>query len=215
MSKKEIIKSIINELHSEGIKPDAKFKAHLNKLTKMQLDNILVSRSSNVDIRMSDIIEGSGLFSSIKKFAKKAFSAIKNIGSKGNLYLHNKYRATDCDGKSRPLVEGEYHYGCHNYTGPGTRMDLYPDYKPFNNIDNCSRMHDLAYYNIGKDLNSGKISKTDAAKLVHQADIDAINCYNQFPNEDGYQAAVTGISSKYIGEQIYSEYKGEPSVLYS
>ena len=42
---------------------------------------------------------------------------------------------------SSPLQLGEFHYGQHNYLGPGT--DLARDKQPFNAVDALAREHDL------------------------------------------------------------------------
>lgn len=97
----------------------------------------------------------------------------------------NAYRKRFCKGKARPLEENEYHLGCHNYTGPGTRIDKFPDYPPYNNIDACSRQHDIAY-----SQNQGN------PEAIRKADEEAIKCYDKYSNESGYYAAKHGINSK-------------------
>jgi hypothetical protein len=173
---------------------------HLHTLKRNELHQVLFNLDSGVS--------GGGLFDSLKKFASNALS-------KGNTLIHNIYRANNCNGRARPLESGEYHYGCHNYTGPGTRIDLYPDYPPYNNIDRCSQSHDLAYQAIRKKLDSGAINDEQAATMVHQADSDAIACYNQYPNEDGYQQAMLGLSGKFLSEKLASKLRGRDSVIYS
>jgi hypothetical protein len=66
----------------------------------------------------------------------------------------NTYRAYSkkVEGKKnvRQLYDGEIHYGLHGYTGPGTRIDI-PSVRngtPFNNIDACSKTHDIVYEKI-------------------------------------------------------------------
>lgn len=105
----------------------------------------------------------------------------------------NYYRKNFCQGKSRPLKDGEYHLGCHNFTGPGTRIDL-PEvlnYKPYNNIDACSKQHDIDYTNANGDPN-----------LIREADKKAIICYDKYKNESGYTAARNGINNKMKIENI-------------
>ncbi len=119
--------------------------------------------------------------------AKKAFQLASNL-----------FRKKTGKGRSRPLEVGELHYGRHNYTGPGTRIEKYGNYPPFNDIDNCSKLHDIAYSNANKEHDPKKVEK-----LIRQADIDAVNCYNKYPNEDGYFAAKLGINGKMALENVF------------
>jgi hypothetical protein len=99
----------------------------------------------------------------------------------------NIYRKLFCKGKARPLKDGEYHLGCHNYTGPGTRIDLpeVRNYQPYNDIDACSRQHDIDYTDAHGNPN-----------LIREADKRVIQCYDKYPKESGYNAAKLGINSK-------------------
>ncbi len=103
----------------------------------------------------------------------------------------NVYRKLACNGKARPLYDGEYHYGCHNFTGPGTRIDLpqVMNYKPYNDIDACSRQHDIDYMAASKD-------PANKEQLIRQADKKVVDCYNKFPKENGYGIAKLGINAK-------------------
>lgn len=99
----------------------------------------------------------------------------------------NLYRKLACKGKARQLYDSEYHYGCHNFTGPGTRIDL-PDvlnYAPYNNIDGCSKQHDIDYLNAHNNPEG-----------IRQADEKVINCYNKYPKDNGYNIAKLGINAK-------------------
>jgi hypothetical protein len=111
----------------------------------------------------------------------------KYKGSRPFQKVSNLYRKFACKGKSRPLLDGEYHYGCHNYTGPGTRIELpnVMNYKPYNNIDACSRQHDIDYSNSQGN-----------PRLIREADEKVINCYDKYPNDNGYKIAKMGINSK-------------------
>lgn len=97
---------------------------------------------------------------------------------------------------SRPiryLKDGEIHLPNHNFTGPGTRVDL-PEvrhFKPYNNIDGCSKIHDLEFDEIFR-MPPGP----EREQLIRNADEKVIECYNQFPNESGYNLARMGINSK-------------------
>lgn len=120
----------------------------------------------------------------LKNFRKKK-QGLEFEGAGPYQKVANVYRKLACKGKARPLLDGEYHYGCHNYTGPGTRIDMYPNYPPYNNIDACSRQHDLDYSNAQGN-----------PQLIRQADEKVIQCYNKYPNENGYNIAKLGINSK-------------------
>lgn len=63
--------------------------------------------------------------------------------------------------------------------------------KPYNNIDACSKQHDLDYLEASKEKDPEK-----KAKLIRQADDKVINCYNKHSSENGYTAAKLGIGSK-------------------
>lgn len=106
------------------------------------------------------------------------------------------------------------------YVGvPGTRTDLphVRDHPPYNDVDGCSRVHDLAYGDIFK-MPAGDAKK----KAIRQADIDAINCYNKYKNQKGYKMAHGGIKSKMKLEdkfgtsngiqKIFGQYVGMPIV---
>lgn len=126
--------------------------------------------------------------------------AAGSIATKAFQYLANRYRKSNCNGKARQLYDGEINLGCHNFTGPGTRIDIPSvlNYPPYNDIDNCSRLHDIAY---GKaDLEKNLTKKRE---IIRRADEVAIKCYNQFPNESGYFAAKSGINGKMSLENVF------------
>ena len=139
----------------------------------------LVARLNNKynDEKRRAGIVGEGLLSPIKLFQK----------------ANNLYRKKMCHGKARELYEGELHAPCHNYTGPGTRMDLpnVYNYPPYNEIDNCSRLHDVAYDALFK-MPNGK----DKEKGIRHADELALECYNKHKNVQGYNWAYNGIKKK-------------------
>ena len=90
------------------------FAGHAKILPHYALEDIDFEDLKKVLNNLNNNISGGGIFDTFKKYAAKA-----------NNLIHNIYRANKCDGKSRPLEIGEMHYGCHNYTGPGTRIDLH------------------------------------------------------------------------------------------
>ena len=93
----------------------------------------------------------------------------------------------------RYLKEGEVHLMNHNFTGPGTRIDLAEvrNFQPYNNIDACSKVHDIEFDEIFK-MPLGK----ERSEKIREADRKVLNCYDKYPNESGYTLAKTGINSK-------------------
>lgn len=143
-----------------------------------------------------------------------------SIASKAYMYAVNKY-IDYVDPKhlrSRRLYDGEYHVPLHNFTGPGTRMDLKEvrEHKPYNGIDACSKQHDLDYEEIKKGTYRGRQTSTkeEKSKAIMDADREAIECYNKHQNEYGYTAAKAGISGKLKLETLLSMLKGKPTTLY-
>ncbi len=115
-----------------------------------------------------------------------------SILSKGYKLLANAYRKVACNGKARPLEDGELHPLCANYEGPGTRIDLHPDTPPYNNIDNCARIHDFEYADIKKEPDLNK-----RARMVQEADRKAVDCFDKFKDEQPYYSlGKLGLSGK-------------------
>lgn len=110
----------------------------------------------------------------------------------------NAYRRNYCDGKSRPLHKGEYHLGCHNFTGPGTRVDLASvrNYPPYNKIDECSRGHDFDY------MHAVELPDGERQKAIIDADKKVIQCYDKYPDVSGYSISKMGINSKMKFDQV-------------
>lgn len=201
------------------------YGGNLTGRTKEQLHNDVMR---NLDKFMLDFyyeknknnkkLKGGSLGSFFKKFGrktkelfKKGIGKLKGVDFKRIFQdVSNTYRSVVCP-NSRRLEYGELHYPCHNFSGPGTRTDLsnVVNYEPFNDIDACSKKHDLDY------MKSKEISDpNERAKFIHQADLDAIECYDKFPNESGYKWSRLGILGKYNAEQLLSQMKGTPSVFY-
>ncbi len=157
---------------------------------------------------------GGKLWGGVKDIAGKAWDTVKNYGQ----HLSNAFKyafqaiantVRKINPLSRPLELGEFHFFDHNYTGPGTRIDLFPNAPTVNNIDNVSRIHDLEY-----GLAKNDPDPVSRAKKIQAADAKAIVGYNKYPNESGYKAAVAGIAGKFGAEQALSIFKGKPSVFY-
>ena len=158
--------------------------------------------------KLKDI--GGKIWTGIKDFGGKIWTGIKGYGPQfmeGFRTIANAFRANNP--LSRPLEPGEFHYGYHNYTGPGTRIDLHPNAPPINHIDAASRAHDIDYANAEKIKDS-----LLRARAIHAADEKAVKEYTKYKNEDGYKPAVLGIAGKWGAEQALSYYKGKPSTFY-
>jgi hypothetical protein len=154
------------------------------------------------------------IWNKVKDLGGKVWSGIKDVGAKYTpnfkasfQTIANAFRAKNP--ASRPLEPGEFHYGFHNYTGPGTRIDLHPNTPPINHIDKASMDHDYDYGDAAKIKDP-----TARARAVHEADMKAIKEYNKYPKEDGYKPAVLGIAGKWGAEQALSYFKGKDSTFY-
>lgn len=110
---------------------------------------------------------------------------------------------------ARPLEVGELHPGGYNYMGPGTNIKKYPNTIPLNSLDAVARTHDLAYEN------SKKYPKYEAAKMVHQADLDMINSITPEMESYPYGKYAKGIMlGKYGAEKLLSLYSGKNQTIY-
>lgn len=165
----------------------------LQKLQDILFDKYDIGDTSEISQRKINKILWN-LYNTNKDVKKKIDKRIKgktvaagSILSKIYQTSANIYRKNYCDGKARPLYDGEYHLGCHNFTGPGTQINRENvlNAKPYNDIDNCSRTHDIAYRDA-KGIPSN----------IRKADEEAIQCYDKFKNESGYIAARNGINGK-------------------
>lgn len=140
-----------------------------------------------------------------------------SLASKAYMYAVNKYinLKDPLHKKSRVLYDGEYHIPLHNFTGPGTRIDIKDvrDFPPYNEIDACSKQHDLDYDEI-KHQSLDTVSKKQKNKEIMKADRRAIECYNKHKNVYGYTAAKAGISGKLGLETLLSMLKGTPTTIY-
>ena len=110
----------------------------------------------------------------------------------------------------RYLKEGEIHAMNHNFTGPGTRIDLpeVRNHKPYNGIDACSKVHDIEFNEIFK-MPLGK----ERSEKIRQADRKVLACYDKYPNDSGYRLGKLGINSKIkiedLSPAIFNQIMGE------
>jgi hypothetical protein len=128
------------------------------------------------------------------KVAKKVYENRAKIFQ----YTSNAQRFVSKNIKKNPkpiryLKEGEIHLPNHNFTGPATKISLpeVRNHQPYNNIDACSKVHDIEFNEIFK-MPLGK----QRSEKIRQADRKVLECYDKYPNESGYRLAKTGINSK-------------------
>lgn len=76
---------------------------------------------------------------------------------------------------------------------PGTKISLpeVRNHAPYNNIDACSKVHDIEFNEIFK-MPLGR----ERSEKIREADRKVLECYDKHPNDSGYRLAKTGINSK-------------------
>ena len=126
--------------------------------------------------------------------AKKAYENKSKIFQ----YTSNAQRFVSKNIKRNPrpiryLKEGEIHVMNHSFTGPGTRIDLpeVRNFKPYNGIDACSKVHDIEFNEIFK-MPLGR----ERSEKIREADRKVLACYDKHPNDSGFTLAKAGINSK-------------------
>lgn len=109
-------------------------------------------------------------------YTKQSGQGVKSALAGAKLAVRNKARKVACPKKSRPLLPGEKHHICANFTGPGTRTDLpkVRNHPPLDDADACSRTHDIEYGEAFKIKDKKK-----RAIAIRKADEKAIPCYSK------------------------------------
>ena len=99
----------------------------------------------------------------------------------------------------RYLEKGEIHLPNHNFTGPGTKIDQerVRNHLPYNDIDACSKIHDVEFDRLFK-LSLGK----ERSEGIRKADREALACYAQHKGQEGYRLAYGGINTKILLEDL-------------
>jgi hypothetical protein len=99
----------------------------------------------------------------------------------------------------RYLQAGEIHVPLHNFTGPGTKVDqaAVRNHEPYNEIDACSKVHDLEFNRLFK-MPLGR----ERSEGIRKADREALECYARHKNADGYRLAAGGINAKIALEDL-------------
>ncbi len=162
--------------------------------------------------KILETFKGSSL--SKKKFEKKFLEIVdvlesdkdlKDIegeGLKDLVYqkIANAYRKLFCNGKARKLYEGELHPLCSNWCGPGTRVDKQDvlNTKPYNDVDNVCKTHDLDYAAANKEQDGGKRSKR-----IREADEKMLKELEKYKKQEPYYTmARLAISGKMKVEDL-------------
>ena len=128
---------------------------------------------------------GSDAFNFVKENKNEILQKAYENRAKIFQYTSNAQRfvSKNIKGDNRPiryLKENEIHLPNHNFTGPGTRIDLpeVRNFKPYNNIDACSKVHDIEFNEIFK-MPLGK----ERSEKIREADRKVLACYDKYPNE--------------------------------
>ena len=99
----------------------------------------------------------------------------------------------------RYLEKGEIHLPNHNFTGPGTMIEQehVRNHAPYNDIDACSKVHDIEFDRLFK-LPLGK----ERSEGIRKADRAALECYAQHKEQEGFRLAYGGINTKILLEDL-------------
>lgn len=125
----------------------------------------------------------------------------KNIQRGTGYYedIMNKYREKYCSNLSTKLKNGEKHFLCANFLGPGS--DLNNQKNPINEADKCAMEHDIEYSKI---MNSNDDEKTKSKK-IRLSDKKFLDCINKTDNGLYTKAGKYGIELKMIFEDLFGE----------
>ena len=100
----------------------------------------------------------------------------------------------------RYLEKNEYHVPLHNFTGPGTKIELdhVRNHLPYNEIDACSKVHDIEFDRLFK-LPVGSKERREG---IRKADRVALACYAKYKGQEGFRLAYGGINTKILLEDL-------------
>ena len=86
-----------------------------------------------------------------------------------------------------------------NFSGPGTKIEQehVRNHAPYNDIDACSKIHDIEFDRLFK-LPLGK----ERSEGIRKADREALACYAQHKGQEGYRLAYGGINTKILLEDL-------------
>ena len=100
----------------------------------------------------------------------------------------------------RYLEKGEIHLPNHNFTGPGTKIEdpAVRNHAPYNDIDACSKVHDIEFNRLFKL----PLGSKERAEGIRKADRAALACYAQHKGQEGFRLAYGGINGKILLEDL-------------
>jgi hypothetical protein len=140
--------------------------------------------------------DGSGVFT---KFAKL-------LGKKGFKFISNRMRkkARKKGIKTRLLMDGELHCGLHNFTGPGTKMDLarFRNMAPIDSTDAISKVHDMTYWKIQNDKSLDDEAKKKGRREADEVMIKSLNALPASEHTSCWKMAKFFIGKKISGEKL-------------
>ena len=105
----------------------------------------------------------------------------------------------------RYLETGEIHIPLMAYCGPGTRLDKYRNFPPYNAVDNACRTHDLDFEEAFK-LPLGSKERQEA---IREADEKAVKELDKYKGMYGQRLARGGLALKQRLEDL------DPSIIRS
>src|SRR5205085_10561606 len=95
------------------------------------------------------------------------------------------------------------HPFCSNFLGPGTRVGLpeVADFPPYDDIDNCSRIHDYMYMHA---LDLADANRIDESKqVIRDADAWLRSCLEAYSYERSYVNAKLPLMGKQFVERHF------------
>jgi hypothetical protein len=111
----------------------------------------------------------------------------------------------------------------HNYTGPGTRLDLRtsgepnyipkPGFEPVSKLDENSRIHDISYNKIRKAKEAGVIDNKTKNDMIHEADIKFVSQNKAIQNNK--EPILTRVANTLIDTKRKIEQTGLPTKVFS
>lgn len=165
------------------------FYYHIKKLAKdmkMTKDELVVKLIGKMlDSKILDTKQGGNILTS-------AYRTLDNLYRRGQKVKLSPELAAKYGVEYAPvrqLEEGEIHPLLSQYIGPGTRIDLYPNAVPINEIDDAARTHDFDYLAAEKSK--------DPANARYEADKKFLKEVDKYPNlEPYYTLSKRGIQLK-------------------
>jgi len=105
----------------------------------------------------------------------------------------------------RYLDQGEIHIPLMSYCGPGTRLDKYRNFPPYNAVDNACRTHDLDFEKAFKL----PLASKERQEAIREADERAVKELDKYKGMYGQRLARGGLALKQRLEDL------DPSIIRS